>query len=206
MRGRGMTESELLAALLVTNVERCDPPLDQSEVDGIARSIARYDSGAPSDDPGGEGPIELTNLLENIARTYLRFVAMSQEQADALALYVAHTYAFESADVTPYIYLTSPEKRSGKTRTLEVSKLLVNKPISSANITPAALFRLIETVPTLLIDEIDAVFGSQKSERNEDLRALLNAGSKEVRRFTAQSERVIRFARLPYSVPKCSLA
>jgi hypothetical protein len=196
MRGRGMTESELSAALRVTNAEHCDPPLDEREVDGIAHSIARYDSGKPPDDSGDEESIELPDLLERIVRTYLRFVAMSQEQADALALYVTHTHAFASSDVTPYVYLTSPEKRSGKTRTLEVSKRLVRNPVSSASITPAALFRLIATSPTLLIDEVDAVFGGQKSERNEDLRALLNAGFErgaQVHRAVGKGNSVLAF-------------
>jgi Bifunctional DNA primase/polymerase, N-terminal/AAA domain/Primase C terminal 1 (PriCT-1) len=41
MRRRGMTEKEILAALLETN-KRCVPPLDEHEVLQIARSVARY--------------------------------------------------------------------------------------------------------------------------------------------------------------------
>jgi hypothetical protein len=41
MRHRGMTFEEILAAILVAN-ERCDPPLPEAEVEGIARSIAGY--------------------------------------------------------------------------------------------------------------------------------------------------------------------
>jgi hypothetical protein len=47
-----------------------------------------------------------------------------------------------------------------------------------ASTTEAALFRKIEqTEPTLLLDEIDAVFGAN-SERTEPLRAALNAGNR----------------------------
>jgi hypothetical protein len=42
MRRRGMTESEILAALRVVNEQRCIPPLPESEVVGIAHSVARY--------------------------------------------------------------------------------------------------------------------------------------------------------------------
>ncbi len=42
MRRRGMTEEEILTALLAVNKNRCAPPLDESEVEAIARSIARY--------------------------------------------------------------------------------------------------------------------------------------------------------------------
>lgn len=42
MRRRGMGEQEILAALRVTNEERCKPPLPESDLVRIARSIARY--------------------------------------------------------------------------------------------------------------------------------------------------------------------
>jgi putative DNA primase/helicase len=52
MRRRGMGEAEILAALQVANERRCVPPLDATEVEGIARSVARYDpaDGYPSGD------------------------------------------------------------------------------------------------------------------------------------------------------------
>jgi hypothetical protein len=43
MRRRGMSEPEILAALTVVNRQRCKPPLDQNEVEVIARSVARYE-------------------------------------------------------------------------------------------------------------------------------------------------------------------
>ena len=45
MRSRGMAETEILAALTVTNNERCQPPLPEDEVKDIAKSAAGY---APS--------------------------------------------------------------------------------------------------------------------------------------------------------------
>ena len=43
MRRVGMTEAEILAALLQVNRDRCRPPLDAFEVNRIAASIARYE-------------------------------------------------------------------------------------------------------------------------------------------------------------------
>jgi hypothetical protein len=43
MRRRGMGQDEILAALRVTNKERCRPPLDEDELERIAGSVARYD-------------------------------------------------------------------------------------------------------------------------------------------------------------------
>lgn len=43
MRRVGMSFQEMEAALLQANADRCDPPLPQSEVQHIARSVARYE-------------------------------------------------------------------------------------------------------------------------------------------------------------------
>lgn len=43
MRRRGMSEAEMLAALVVMNADRCRPPLEEREVRKIARSVGRYE-------------------------------------------------------------------------------------------------------------------------------------------------------------------
>jgi len=43
MRRVGMTEAEILMALLQVNADRCNPPLGEREVQRIAASVARYD-------------------------------------------------------------------------------------------------------------------------------------------------------------------
>jgi hypothetical protein len=48
MRRVGMSRTEILAALLRVNVERCHPPLDQREIERISASIARYEPNAVS--------------------------------------------------------------------------------------------------------------------------------------------------------------
>jgi Protein of unknown function (DUF3631) len=113
-------------------------------------------------------------LLEDVARFIRRFVVLTEIQADALALWTAHTHAIKAADTTPYLAITSAEKRSGKTRLLEVLELVVHAGLPTANTSDAALFRTIsELEPTLLLDEVDAIF---KAREREDLRGLLNAG------------------------------
>lgn len=47
LRSRGLTETEIRAALLTINDERCDPPLDHRDVRRIARSISKYAPGSP---------------------------------------------------------------------------------------------------------------------------------------------------------------
>jgi hypothetical protein len=116
-----------------------------------------------------------TIVLDDVVRFVRRFVVLDERQADAIALWTAHTHAAEAADTTPYLLLSSAEKRSGKTRLLEVLELVVQEPLPTSNISDAALFRAIaELSPTLLLDEVDAIFG--KAREREDLRGLLNAG------------------------------
>jgi hypothetical protein len=115
-------------------------------------------------------------LLAALVAFVRRFVVLSDGQATAIALWIVHSHALQAAETTPYIALSSGMKRSGKTRTLELLELLVREPLPTANISDAALFRAIGAKePTLLMDEVDAIFGPKARDR-EDLRALLNSG------------------------------
>lgn len=117
-------------------------------------------------------------ILADVRAFVCRFVVLDDQQADTVALWAAHSHCADTFSVTPYLAITSAEKRSGKTRLLEVLELLVREPLSTANISDAALFRVIDAKqPTLLVDEVDAVFG-KKSPR-EELRGMLNAGYRQ---------------------------
>jgi Protein of unknown function (DUF3631) len=121
---------------------------------------------------------EVASALEAVSVFIRRFVVMSDEQATALALWAFHTHAFGASDYTPYIFVTSAERESGKSLLKEVLELLVANPVSTSNVSPAALFRIAspkdEQPATFLVDEVDEIF-APKSERSE-LRGLLNAG------------------------------
>jgi len=108
-----------------------------------------------------------------------RFVAYpSIECHIAHTLWIAHAHLMETWDSTPRIAFLSPEPGSGKSRALEVTSLLVPRPVEAINATPAYLFRKVadpEGPPTILFDEIDTVFGP-KAKDNEEIRGVLNAG------------------------------
>ncbi|HEY3050399.1 MAG TPA: hypothetical protein VGJ40_01625 [Gaiellaceae bacterium] len=80
-----------------------------------------------------------TDFLDDVVDFVRSFVVLDDRQADAVALWVAHTHAAEAADTTPYLLVSSAEKRSGKTRLLEVLELVVHQPRPRANISDAAL-------------------------------------------------------------------
>jgi hypothetical protein len=121
-------------------------------------------------------------LLDEVETFLARFVAYPTEPARiAHALWVAHTHCMDAWDSTPRIAFLSPEPGSGKSRALEVTELLVPRPVHAVNTSPAYLFRKVADeggAPTLLYDEIDTVFGP-KAKDNEDIRGLLNAGHRK---------------------------
>ena len=56
MRNRGMSQVAIIAALKAENANRCSPPLDDSEVENIAASIARYEPRRPAVVNNGKWP------------------------------------------------------------------------------------------------------------------------------------------------------
>ena len=124
----------------------------------------------------GPQSVESGTILNNVFAYLRRFVSLSESQARVVALWAVHTQVFSVADATPYLAITSAEKQSGKTRLLEVLETLVANPWLTGRVTAAVLIRKIDAErPTLLLDESDAAFGSDK-EYAEGLRAVLNTG------------------------------
>jgi len=120
----------------------------------------------------------LSALLDSICAFLRRYVVFQMpEQSRAIALWVAHCWALDAFDYTPYLHIGSPEKQCGKTRLLDCLELLTPKPWRVILASEAVLFRKIERDrPTLLLDELDGVFSNGKDDRKEALRSLLNAG------------------------------
>jgi putative DNA primase/helicase len=73
MRRRGMEEPEILAALEVTNRNRCETPLEDSQVAKIAKSVCRY-------------PPSTSDLPPNLTQEeFLALAATPEESPDQLA-------------------------------------------------------------------------------------------------------------------------
>ncbi len=121
-------------------------------------------------------------ILLQVEAFLRRFISYPSESAYiAHVLWIAHTWRMDLWDSTPRIAFLSPEPSSGKSRCLEVMEYLVPRAIHAVDATPAYIFRKISDtagLPTILYDEIDAVFGA-KAKDNEDIRAVLNAGHRK---------------------------
>ena len=147
-----------------------------------------HDDGANTSKPGQGRPVEIVEvepwpdpvegagLLTDMAQSIREYVVLSSRQADAVALWVVFTHAFEAFDFSPKLAVNSPEKRSGKTRLVEVTERAVRRPLFVSGISPAALSRVIEQhTPAMLIDEFDALMRGD-AEMAEVLRSMLNSG------------------------------
>jgi hypothetical protein len=133
--------------------------------------VTDLDSG-PREEP------RLAELIDSLVAFVRRFVVLTTSQGVVIALWVLHTWTIDAVDVTPFLAITSAEMRSGKTRLLEVLNLLVRKPWRAVSPSEAVLFRKIDREsPTLLLDEVDAIFGLKAGD-HEGIRALLNAGNR----------------------------
>ena len=117
-----------------------------------------------------------SELLCRLAAYVRRYVVLTGEQADLIAIWIMHTHALDAADTTAYLEVVSAEKRSGKTRLLEVLSTVAAKPWFTGRVTAAVLVRKVAHLePTLLLDESDAAFKGEK-EYSEALRGILNSG------------------------------
>src|SRR5438876_703678 len=129
--------------------------------------------------PRAKAAEDAAELLDDVHTILGRFIAYPSDHAHvAHALWLAHTHLMEAWESTPRIAFLSPEPSSGKTRALEISELLVPRPVEAVNVTPAYLFRKVGDPagpPTILYDEIDTLFGP-KAKDNEEVRGMLNAG------------------------------
>ena len=106
------------------------------------------------------------------------------EAADGVVLWTAATHAQAAWQHATRLHLTSPVKRCGKSRLLDLISATCYQPVITVNISPAALVRVIgDDPPTLLLDEIDTVFGKKASDNHEDLRGILNAGHQRNRPY-----------------------
>lgn len=145
----------------------------------LASPINSKEDLPPEDIDGENTPPNGADLLDRVHRFLRRFICYPTPEAIiAHVLWILHTHLMDSWFTTPRFAVLSPEPGSGKSTVLELTALLVPRPILSVMSSPAYILRKIadqENRPTILYDEIDAIFGPQ-ARGNEDLRAMVNAG------------------------------
>lgn len=144
----------------------------------VPEGLSKGDPKPPAPKPAPKPPI-ITDEIQSYLGTYMAFA--DEDQPLIVALWVLHTWTFSEMFprmpyTTPYLYVHSAQKQSGKTLLIDLLESITLNPERTVDMTSSVLFRLIESVhPTLFIDEVDAVWSGAK---NEALRGVLNGGYK----------------------------
>lgn len=95
---------------------------------------------------------------------------------DACVLWIAHTYCADAFEVSPRLAITSPVKGSGKSTLLSCIAILVFDALVWVQPSDAVVYRARRSaMVTLLLDEIDTIFGAGGRARGA-LRSVLNEG------------------------------
>jgi hypothetical protein len=140
--------------------------LEKKEDDGQGRAVK-----IPDVFPWHE-PADGDMLATTLACTVKSYVALRDEEADAIAIWILHSWLVNSFTISPRLAVTSPTKGCGKTTVLRLLNLLARRPKRAGSISPPALFRAVEQFqPTILLDETEKYI-----EHGGDLHALLNEG------------------------------
>jgi len=123
-------------------------------------------------------------LLGEIVAALERYMSLPPHAAEALALWALFSFTIDAFDCAPRLALLSPVMRCGKTTLLRILSRIVLRPLLASNVSPAALFRVIEAAhPTLLVDEADSF-----ARENEELRGILNSGHTRDAAFVVRCE------------------
>lgn len=132
----------------------------------IAKSLSSNDVG-----PWGE-VVDCNLLMNDLICAIKKYVVILDHDALVVALWCINTWCYDEFQRCPLLLINAPERECGKTQLLKVVEKFVFKPMETANITLAALFRLITNYrPTLLIDEADTFM-----EGKVEMAGVINKG------------------------------
>jgi hypothetical protein len=147
-------------------------------------------------------PADGAELLDEVLDALTNFVIFPSEAAAiATTLWIAATHALPAWQHATRLVLRSPQKRCGKSRLLDIVRLLCFNPMSATDMSTAVIYRSIGDDeykrPTLLIDEADVLFGTKRAaeqkrgpSRPDQLRVSARPHGVAVRRPAADADRV----------------
>jgi hypothetical protein len=111
--------------------------------------------------------------LACLMRYLARFVILSEMELVVVAAWVMAARFVDLWDRFPHLAITSPEKRCGKSRLMELLEQVCPKAWYLLNVTAAALYRKIEvSQPTVLYDEAQSLNRGKESENNAAVNEL----------------------------------
>jgi hypothetical protein len=100
-------------------------------------------------------PVDGAALLDTLRWHLARYVVLPAHADVALSLWVLNTWVFESFDIAPYLSITSPTRRCGKTVLMTLLYWLCCRGKKSDNMSKPAIYRSVDAErPTLVLDEV----------------------------------------------------
>jgi putative DNA primase/helicase len=109
-------------------------------------------------------PVCGSDLLNEIAAFYEKFVVLPTSAACVLAVWVLQSWCYELFDFAGIVAVWSPEHECGKGRVLDVTEKIVRRPFRTSNTSAAVLYHVISKGNlTVLVDELDSISDEQRS-------------------------------------------
>ena len=177
LRRHGLSEELMLPVLQAANTTCCSPPLSEKEVAEKAASAARYEPKAKSVKDVQPWPkaVDGGRLLAEIERTLNRYVILPPGASLLIAAWIVAAWVIHAFDRFPHLAFTSPTKRCGKTRALQVVAPLSPRPLFAASVSAPVVYRAVEDrCPTLILDEAQSL--EHGDDNSKALRCLYNSG------------------------------
>lgn len=119
---------------------------------------------------------KLNDIVDDVRDFLTTYIVVPKRSSIVVASWIVSAWMMESWDRFPHLAVTSPEKRCGKTRFLQIVELLVPNAVNTPSISSAGIYRLIEDRrPTLLLDEAQSLT-RRNTESSEAIREIFCAG------------------------------
>lgn len=130
-----------------------------------------------------------------IADMIHRYCVISNAEVDAMALWLIASYVIDDFRIFPKLALISPEKRCGKTTTMEVIHSMAKDGLLVSNLSPAVLYRITEQIqPTLFIDEADTFLKNGDAEVNGIINSSHTKSAANVTRCVGENHETHTFS------------
>ena len=120
-----------------------------------------------------KGIINVDALLTNIEKYISDHAILPQGASEAITLWCLASYSINSFRIYPKLFITSPEKRCGKSTVLDLIEAFSHKSLVTSNVSQAVIYRVIDKEqPTLIIDEADTFLAGG----NTEMTGIINSG------------------------------
>ena len=106
------------------------------------------------------------DMLDRLEKFFRHYLHCTPDQRAVLQFWALHTHCFAAARTTPYLFIHSPEKQSGKTLCLQLLSLLCADSWFAAAVPPAVLVgKVTAQHPTVLLDDCHTLFSPASRAR-----------------------------------------